>query len=370
MKYILLLCFALTLENAFAQDPSTDRWYDSGEATVIEPPATISGSVIIKKGNIFSSTFNELLRIQTTDSPSDFMSFRNATTRYGSMVPAIFSYNETGSGSSLMLIGVTNYSNDYGESAIMRFDARKYFNNSLSGGDGAITGRPLFSWANFTTIHMQMLANGNLGLGTISPQAQLHTTGTVRLGGLPSGASSFAVMSDNNGNLTRYQLPTNTTLATFNGLSVGTNTIPKFNAAGTLLNSQLTDDGDGLGIGGSPVSGAKLALYGTLRMMSDERTKTNIVRMTNALQKVEVLNGYYYDWKTGGAARETGFLAQEVESVLPEAVSQNAEGTKFLNYNGVIPLLTEAIKEQQQLILEQSALIKQLRREVDALKAK
>ncbi|MEZ0609572.1 tail fiber domain-containing protein [Fibrella sp. WM1] len=104
--------------------------------------------------------------------------------------------------------------------------------------------------------------------------------------------------------------------------------------------------------------------------MSDARSKTNVVKMTNAMQKVNALNGYYYDWKSGSAGREVGFLAQEVEQVLPEAVSENADGVKFLNYDGVLPLLTEAIKEQQALIKSQSALIEQLRREVDALKRK
>ena len=82
-------------------------------------------------------------------------------------------------------------------------------------------------------------------------------------------------------------------------------------------------------------------------MMSDGRTKTNVTRMINALQKVSSLNDYLYDWKGHAAQREVGFLAQEVEKVLTEAVSQNADGIKFLNYDGVIPLLTEAIKEQQ-----------------------
>lgn len=367
---LLLSIFICITTFCFGQDPSTDRWEDNGDETQILLPSSAVGRVSIWKGYPQSGSFNELFRVGVTHSPSDYIGFRNGTTGLG-FVPVLLSYSQSSnSGSAMVLAGVTNYAGDAGSSPMVLFDVRKHTDGMLIDGANSINNRPLFAWRNYTTVHMQMLANGNLGLGTISPQAQLHTTGTVRLSGLPSGASSFAVMSDNNGNLTRYLLPTNTSLATFSGSSVGANTIPKFNAAGTLLNSQLTDDGTGLGIGGSPVGGAKLALYGTLRMMSDERTKTNIVRMTNALQKVEVLNGYYYDWKTGGAARETGFLAQEVESVLPEAVSQNAEGTKFLNYNGVIPLLTEAIKEQQQLILEQSALIKQLRREVDALKAK
>ena len=214
-----------------------------------------------------------------------------------------------------------------------------------------------------------LFRSGNLGVGTTSPQAQLHTTGTVRFGGLPSASGSGVVMADASGNLSRYALPANTVLTSLSGTSV-TNVLPKLDASGTLLNSQLTDDGTNVGLGGAPVSGVKLALYGTLRMMSDERTKTNVTRITNALRKVSSLNGYSYDWKGHVAQREVGFLAQEVEKVLPEAVSQNADGIKFLNYDGVIPLLTEAIKEQQLLISQQGELIRQLQQAVQTLTKK
>lgn len=252
---------------------------------------------------------------------------------------------------------------------MMLFDTRKHVDNTLVTGGASIVNRPLFAWRNYTTVYMQMQANGNLGIGTTSPQAQLHTTGTVRLSGVPTGAGSGLVMTDDEGNLSRYTLPANTLPASFSGAS-STNVVPKLNASGTLLNSQLSDDGAGVGIGGSPVAGIKLALYGTLRLMSDERTKVNVTRMTNALQKINSLNGYIYGWKGLPAQREAGFLAQEVECVLPEAVSENADGIKFLNYEGVIPLLTEAIKEQQKLISDQGELIRQLRQEVDALKKK
>jgi hypothetical protein len=49
----------------------------------------------------------------------------------------------------------------------------------------------------------------------------------------------------------------------------------------------------------------------------------------------------------GGKRRFIGFLAQEVEAVLPELVSTNDEGTKSVNYDGVIPVLVEALKEER-----------------------
>ena len=48
--------------------------------------------------------------------------------------------------------------------------------------------------------------------------------------------------------------------------------------------------------------------------------------------------------------KSSGLLAQELIQVLPEAVEQNESGEYFVNYNGVVPLLLEALKEQKELI--------------------
>lgn len=51
--------------------------------------------------------------------------------------------------------------------------------------------------------------------------------------------------------------------------------------------------------------------------------------------------------------KNTGFLAQEIEKILPEAVTTNESGIKFVNYQAVIPVLVEAVKEQQVQIVNQ-----------------
>lgn len=172
-----------------AQDSSSDKWIDSGDVTTINLPTSDNGRVDISKGYSPTNIFGELLRLRVPYSSNNYMSFRNATLTGNNFVPAIFSYNGGNKGSSLFLLGVTNYASDIGSDPLINFDARKYVDNQLKEGEGAaITTRPLFAWRNYTSVHMQMLANGNLGLGTTNPQAQLHTTGTVRFGGLPSAS--------------------------------------------------------------------------------------------------------------------------------------------------------------------------------------
>ena len=82
---------------------------------------------------------------------------------------------------------------------------------------------------------------------------------------------------------------------------------------------------------------------------SDQNLKDNIRTIENALDKVSNINGVLFEWKSTGDT-SAGVVAQEVEKVLPEVV-KDMDG-KTVNYNGLIGLLIEAIKEQQAQIEE------------------
>jgi len=91
---------------------------------------------------------------------------------------------------------------------------------------------------------------------------------------------------------------------------------------------------------------------------SDERLKTNLGIITDALEKVKSLSGFYYE--ANQTAQELGYTtekqvgvsAQEVQKVLPEIVSPAPIDNKYLtvHYERLVPLLIEAIKEQQKQI--------------------
>ncbi len=83
-----------------------------------------------------------------------------------------------------------------------------------------------------------------------------------------------------------------------------------------------------------------------------------------------------FDWATADCPerefsdeRQLGFIAQEVEEVAPEAVSTDAEGYKYLDYGKLVPLLTEAVKQQQSIIERQQALLLHKQRDIASLKA-
>jgi hypothetical protein len=99
-----------------------------------------------------------------------------------------------------------------------------------------------------------------------------------------------------------------------------------------------------------------------LQWGSDIRYKSNIKRLTGALDTVKQLKGVTYNYK-GNERTSIGFIAQEVEPILPEVVSTDADGFKSIGYANIVALLSEAIKEQQ-------VMIEQLKARIDILESK
>ena len=85
---------------------------------------------------------------------------------------------------------------------------------------------------------------------------------------------------------------------------------------------------------------------------SDERLKDNITPIPNALDKVLSISGNTFDWneKSDHEGNDVGVIAQEILEVLPEAVTTRDTGYLAVRYEKIIPLLIEAIKEQQETI--------------------
>ena len=83
---------------------------------------------------------------------------------------------------------------------------------------------------------------------------------------------------------------------------------------------------------------------------SDRDLKTNLLKIDTAIDKVEELGGYEFEWNSNIGderigTKEYGVIAQEVEQILPHAVKINSRGYRTVNYNSLIPLLIEAVKE-------------------------
>lgn len=93
------------------------------------------------------------------------------------------------------------------------------------------------------------------------------------------------------------------------------------------------------------IAGGAILAQGNITAYSDERLKTNLERIPNALDKVMKISGYTFDRTDGNYPRQAGVIAQEVEKVLPEVVSEDADGIKNVAYGNMVGLLIEAIKD-------------------------
>lgn len=119
--------------------------------------------------------------------------------------------------------------------------------------------------------------------------------------------------------------------------------------------------------------------------VSDERTKENITNIDNCLAQLIGLSAKKYNYKKedqGKAIKANdnkydpsqkqyfGFLAQDVEKVFPNVVSEDEKGNKFVSYTQLIPVIAEGIKEQHELIEQQQVEIDQLKTRLTALEDK
>ena len=105
----------------------------------------------------------------------------------------------------------------------------------------------------------------------------------------------------------------------------------------------------------SDISGSTIRASGDIIAFnsSDERLKDNITYIGNPLEKLQKIGGYDFDWNKKQdiySGKDVGVIAQEIEAILPSAVSDRDTGYKGVQYHKIIPLLVEGIKELNQKV--------------------
>jgi hypothetical protein len=102
--------------------------------------------------------------------------------------------------------------------------------------------------------------------------------------------------------------------------------------------------------------------------LSDKRLKDNLKVIEDPLNKIKSISGYTFNWNdkqdtyTGSGY---GVVAQEIEEQFPDMIEEKQNGYKGVNYNDLIPVLIEGIKEQDKKISSLEAKIEQLIKIID-----
>ena len=110
-------------------------------------------------------------------------------------------------------------------------------------------------------------------------------------------------------------------------------------------------------------------IAGDLSINSDARLKANIVSLGATLSKLLQIDGKSYTMKKDKSEKQKiGLLAQDIEKVFPELVSES-NGIKSVNYQGLVPVLINALKEQDILMKEQQRVLSEQQSELDELKS-
>jgi prefoldin subunit 5 len=173
-----------------------------------------------------------------------------------------------------------------------------------------------------------------LPTGLVSGSSQINvesTTGDITLGTRTFGNYVASLVAGTGVTITNNSGETATPTIAI-GQTVATSASPTF--AGLTINGAITATGD-------------ITAFFT----SDERLKENIQPITDALSKVESISGNEYNWKEGfeeihtKKGNDVGVIAQEIQKILPQAVIERDNGYLGVNYEKIIPLLIQSIKE-------------------------
>ena len=218
-----------------------------------------------------------------------------------------------------------------------------------------------------SAIGYQTLASGDystaMGRNTTASEARSTSMGTnttasgyasTAMGGLTTASGRVSTAMGHQTYASDYA---SLVIGQFNssGSSV-TNNATSFNTANTAFvigNGTATNaksDAFKVMFNGDATVSNDLTVSGDVVVSSDARLKSNIVSLGSTLSRLLLIDGKSYEMK---GKQKIGVLAQEIKEVFPELVTEDSNEMLAVNYQGLVPVLINALKEQDAKLNEQ-----------------
>jgi len=237
---------------------------------------------------------------------------------------------------------------------------------SVAGSTGAISNAMIASALTGQTVGLTAItATGNVNGANLSISGPGYVGGVLTVGGnlIVLGSTttvSSATLEVADLNITVAKGAANSAAADGAGITVdGASATLTYRHTGTLWEAnkpfKITDTtvatststgalivAGGVGVNGN-VHASGDVISPNFYSQSDVALKQNIMTITNPMDKLMGISGVSFKWKSD-KSRAVGVIAQDVEKVLPEAVSIDGKGMKIVSYDTLIPLLIESVK--------------------------
>ncbi|MDC6480858.1 tail fiber domain-containing protein [Flavobacteriaceae bacterium] len=341
-KLFILLVFSVGI-NATAQVATSGTTNSGTNASAIgyQSSATNTVSTAIGRETLASGITSTAMGYQTSATNTASTAIGNSSTASGVTSTAIGN-NSTASGETSIAMGFETEATDsasiamgYQTTSTGGASTAMGFITTASGfGSTSIGYKTTASGYGSTSIGYQTTASGNsstaIGKNTIASDFGSLVIGQYNLSG--STVTNSAIEAN-------YA---NTAFVIGNGTA-----------------SNAKSDAFKVMVNGNTTVGNDLTVSGDVVVSSDARLKANIVSLGSTLAKLLLIDGKTYTMKKDGK-QKIGVLAQDIQKVFPELVTTDNKDMLAVNYQGLVPVLINALKEQQSEIDELKEMFKEL----------
>ena len=323
---------------------------------------TVSGaySVALGRSNSTSGVYSTAMGYDTT--ASDYAS--TVIGQYNSSGSSATSSSSFSTSAPAFVIGNGTSSGSLSDAFKVMFNGDAYISSSLYLGGTAVTS---------TAAEINYVDGVTSNVQTQLDSKQATITGAATTIASSDLTASRALTSNSSGKV-EVSAVTSTELGYLDGVTspVQTQLDSKLSSSGNIttggniiipdsgtVGSSTDNDAMTIASNGNVTFSQDLTVSGDITVSSDQRLKSNIKSLGSTISKLMQIDGKTYTIKNNGIEK-IGILAQEVQKVFPELVSEDKNEMLAVNYQGLVPVLINALKEQDEKINRLEILVETL----------